>query len=684
MMKICIVGKYPPIEGGVSATTYWLARGLAECGHQVHVVTNADEVEGAYRLALTAEDARWLEPRFENGGSVHVYNAEPYTPQAMGHIPAANPFVTKLASLATDTVRRHACDAILAYYFEPYAVAGWLASRWTGRPLIVKHAGSDLDRLCRVPDLATTYKEILRSADAVVTQPRLFPRFLGMGVERRRLERDIPYSLPRIAFRPEDAALRVSPEAPRNRGSEQAHAASDAPAIGIYGKIGVSKGTFDLIASLGKLAREGLPFRLLAMIGEAQGRSLTAALQDAGIEDRATVLPMQPNWRVPEFIRACTAVCFLERDFPIDIHGPVIPREVLACGVCLVLSREIASKQRYRDQLAHGKNVLVVEDPKDHDEQTAILRCVIDDSERARAIGTEGSALSRSIEGDDVFISGWEALLARLSAGAAPIAPAGSPAAFENLIPDLASFLRCACPAAVAKFPQASSAESPFDTAVRFCDFVSERIARDGGDDIPKMLALLAYAKERLAASFDPADGTALFPMLDRLTGAIVSKESAWRLRPVRANSVRIVPFEYDVSGTAILSTVGGHDPVGADGAELAGLERDPILVLFHRSANLLSCELRIDEPTRHLVDCCDGSRTTEELTEEMCRYFGVRTPELIEEAAERVCGALDRLYRAGVLVFGEYREGGWAGGSRARTEHAAAASGLVGAHRSY
>ncbi len=51
-MKICIVGKYPPIQGGVSAQTYWAARGLAERGHQVYVVTNAADAEDAYRIHL--------------------------------------------------------------------------------------------------------------------------------------------------------------------------------------------------------------------------------------------------------------------------------------------------------------------------------------------------------------------------------------------------------------------------------------------------------------------------------------------------------------------------------------------------------------------------------------------------------------------------------------------------------
>ena len=42
-MRICLIGKYPPIQGGVSMRTYWSAHGLAARGHEVHVVTNAKE-----------------------------------------------------------------------------------------------------------------------------------------------------------------------------------------------------------------------------------------------------------------------------------------------------------------------------------------------------------------------------------------------------------------------------------------------------------------------------------------------------------------------------------------------------------------------------------------------------------------------------------------------------------------
>ncbi len=47
-MRICFIGKYPPIEGGVSSHAYWLAKALGKKGHEVHVVTNAQEVEKEY------------------------------------------------------------------------------------------------------------------------------------------------------------------------------------------------------------------------------------------------------------------------------------------------------------------------------------------------------------------------------------------------------------------------------------------------------------------------------------------------------------------------------------------------------------------------------------------------------------------------------------------------------------
>ncbi len=678
-MKICILGKYPPIEGGVSTHTFWMARGLAERGHEVHVVTNADEVEPMFRMSLEPSDQAWYSSQFDaTGGRVRVYNPEPYSRRAMGHIPSSNPFVTKLASVATEVVRRQACEVILAYYYEPYGMAGWLASRWTRRPLLVKHAGSDLDRLCAVPDLATAYKEVLRTADVVVTQPRLMPRFLGMGVKRENIQADVPYGVPRKVFNPQAQPLNVAALARSADGSEPQPYDSSLPTIGVYGKIGTSKGTFDLIGSLGQVARKGQRFNLLAMVGRTQGDSIASALHDEGLYECTYVVPMLPNWRVPEFIRACTAVCFLERDFPVEIHGPIIPREVLACGSCLVLSGEIAGKQKYRERFRLGENILVIEDPKNHEELAAMLGWIIADPKSAEAIGARGVWIADAIEDHAAYIDGWERLVVHTANCRPPDIklPDARTTAKEGLavtLPDLLAFLQEHQTQMVDAFLRNAPDATPRDTADRFCCFIERSLENDTDMDAEptaSLISVLRYARARVHALHDPAEGgICAFPVSDRLKGQAVTRETVGKLRPVHGSSVRIMAFDHDVSGLFYRGSLFGQsvEPAfTADRDELATLSRAPTLVLFQRRVNLIPCELRIDEPTRAIVEACDGSLTTDELVDHMCVRFGAETEAEREQLTDVVLAALSRLYRLGVIVFGErVPGGGWRGGVR-------------------
>ena len=73
------------------------------------------------------------------------------------------------------------------------------------------------------------------------------------------------------------------------------------PTVGFLGKIGEFKGTFDLIQAFGLLAREGLAFNVLALIGDEAGELLARHLSEAQLTDRTAVLPLAPHWRVPAF-----------------------------------------------------------------------------------------------------------------------------------------------------------------------------------------------------------------------------------------------------------------------------------------------------------------------------------------------------------------------------------------------
>ena len=73
-MRICVIGKHLPIQGGVSGFNYRLTHALARLGHTVMVVTNADEVESEYRMGLSAHDVAALAQHYDSRGSVQVVN----------------------------------------------------------------------------------------------------------------------------------------------------------------------------------------------------------------------------------------------------------------------------------------------------------------------------------------------------------------------------------------------------------------------------------------------------------------------------------------------------------------------------------------------------------------------------------------------------------------------------------
>lgn len=414
-MKICIISKFPPIQGGVSTRTYWMAYALAKRGDQVWVVTNADEAEADCRMAMTPSDKRRLHIRFANGGSVRCVSSE--RPAYDLYVPWANPYVTKLASMATDIVREHSCDLIYAYYLEPYGMAASLAAQWTGVPCVLAHAGSDISVLMTRPWLRTSYAEILKRAHRVVTAKHFDDLFVGLGVKKRRLYHLGSDSLPTHCFRPGAPRLDVNERlAEALAGNDWLHACfresapktfdPRVPTLGMYGKIDHAKGMFDFIRALGMVKRRGVDVQAIMMCGGAERscRELAAFIRENRVEENVWLLPFMPNWVIPSLINATTATCFLERDFFIDYHTPGVPREVLACGNCLVLSGDIHKKRGYKEGLVDEENCLLVRDPRDHEALASKLEWVARNPGEAEKLGRRGLLLSRMWEDFDEYM----------------------------------------------------------------------------------------------------------------------------------------------------------------------------------------------------------------------------------------------------------------------------------------
>ena len=94
-MKICLISKYPPIQGGESSKAYWLAKGLGKIGHKVYVVTNSWEVENDYRERIFSDDIKYLQPK-----NVKLFSTNSFSPEFF--IPYFNPMSLKLISLGLE------------------------------------------------------------------------------------------------------------------------------------------------------------------------------------------------------------------------------------------------------------------------------------------------------------------------------------------------------------------------------------------------------------------------------------------------------------------------------------------------------------------------------------------------------------------------------------------------------
>ena len=168
--------------------------------------------------------------------------------------------------------------------------------------------------------------------------------------------------------------------------------------VGTYGKVGVTKGAFDLVDALKRISATGAQFAFLTLScgrREVLQKYYETIVGCRALAKRTWILPPIAPWRIPSFLHRCDAICFLERNFPILFHGPLIPREVLSSGACLVCSGEIAKKPIYGGNLVDNRNAAIVADPKDRPALAGRLRSLISDPDRTQALARQGQKLAR-------------------------------------------------------------------------------------------------------------------------------------------------------------------------------------------------------------------------------------------------------------------------------------------------
>jgi glycosyltransferase involved in cell wall biosynthesis len=637
-MRICAVVKYPPIQGGVSALSYRIVTALAAAGHQASVVTNADEVEADYRMWMRPEDRARLEVSRPDGGSVSLVATSPLGRKFAAHIPESKPFVTKLAALATEEIRRIDADVVYSYYLEPYGLAAHLAAQWTGTPHVVQHAGSDRTRLLAHPDLSLAYREVLRRADLVIARPGTIECF---GVDPTRVVDLRPRGLPAVFAEPDTPPLDINATVAELAAAGHPWITNTAPmpgdraSIGIYGKLSEYKGSYDLIAALARCKEAGQHFNFVVMAGGYQRARFLAAVRDAGLADCTWTLPFLPHWRVPEFLRSLTAACFLERRFPIAIHTPGVPAEVLSTGTCLVVSREISEKQRFRGDLRHGENGFLINEPSDVDELAAVLGRIAADPAAARRIGRAGRSLMGDGGTDAELAVAYQNLFQRVhrdTAGPAPDANAHL-RLLRRFMPATAAVLGTSVDGIVERAgPHASTntAHRTYAAAEAVVDWI-----RQQNDHLPLGTAVAAAFEMDLLwthLDLESGDGGLLFPRRGASAMVLSDPVRIDARAPVTANGVRIRRYPVDIQ--AVLTSL-------RDGRTHAGTSDEEGTFLFAKRGDLDGQVRRIGPAIQALLGLCDGRTPVSAIADRLQRDHGMARADveahLVSLATDRV-----------------------------------------------
>lgn len=303
-MNVCILSKFPPLEGGISARTYWLARAYADAGISVQVVSNCNSAEKSYRIdnCLT---------HIQNIPGVTIHEVESEFPW---HIPDEPHSLAKLVDKTLEVIDCHKIDVIDSSYLLPYGIAAFLVNRLTGIPYTVRHGGSDLAKFLKAGRLKHLLKHVLNNAAVIVTDPANEDTFAGV--------------IPRKVV--------LSPYVPNPRYfCIQEHRERTTPTLLFMGKINwhwERKGLDRILRCVRLLP----PNWNMQWIGQGKGEEKFREFAKTKVNLEPVLEPFIPPWDVPDRLQHANYIFCLSINDPISSYSNIVV-EAVCCGATIVV-----------------------------------------------------------------------------------------------------------------------------------------------------------------------------------------------------------------------------------------------------------------------------------------------------------------------------------------------------------
>ena len=395
-MNLLFISKYPPIEGGVSAQTYWLAKALGEKGHKVYVISNCWEIESRYREHIEENELHLLEPK-----NVELFST---SPEFRPSIPFSRYYESRLASMALDAIKKYSIDAVYSHYLLPYGVSALMLKKLAGKPWVLQHAGSDITRLFSFPQLKSIFVECFNNADKAIGYANTRQKFIENNIDTSKLVH-IGRSINIDEFNPNIKPFDFSKYGIKN----------DTTIFTYFGKISGLKKTYEFVNAASEIKNEDFKIIFVAEMGE-NAEKLKEHAKNLGILEKCTFMPFMPPWKIPSIIKASTCIVCPESEetpyLPKGTHGPQIAREAMAIGKPVIIGKGVKEKGIYKST-TENHDILVV-DSADKGDFSSMLKFVISNKEKTEEIGKNARRFAEANEKFDAYISSMENLFGSL------------------------------------------------------------------------------------------------------------------------------------------------------------------------------------------------------------------------------------------------------------------------------
>ena len=199
-------------------------------------------------------------------------------------------------------------QVIDSLYLIPYCVSGYLAKSFTNVPQIIRHAGSDLQRLYPSPFLKSLLTKVIKSADRIITNPDQLRFFNDLGISPSKIidMQSIPVDM--NAFNPNVTPLDLTTKISNKNYN------SDIPIIAYIGKITYhyeTKGLCELLEACSKIKQD---FLLLFVSNGKKLSEFKNLVNEFNLTEKTAFIDFVPPWQIPSILKTCTCIVSLEKE----------------------------------------------------------------------------------------------------------------------------------------------------------------------------------------------------------------------------------------------------------------------------------------------------------------------------------------------------------------------------------